>query len=147
MIYLPKGAAVIEIGVECEVEGGSIDHPMWRGPGTLLNNSVYDSAMQKWKQQASDGLCPAPGTTAEEWLQGYPTSQFAKLARQANLLYTAVMDCSGTSCPSKQPEGGAWDRGWCVSNLKKRRFVEVDIAGKLIPTMWSIFDEYLRWLT
>merc|ERR1711939_222636 len=34
MIFLPKGAAVVEVAVECEVEGGSIDTPFWRGPGT-----------------------------------------------------------------------------------------------------------------
>lgn len=146
MIFLPAGAAVVEVAVECEVEGGSIDTPFWRGPGTLMNGSVTEQARAMWRQQNREGTCPPSGATLpqDEWLQGYPTSQFAKLARQANLLYTAVMDCSGSECHRAQPNGGVFDRGWCSSDTKKRRFLEVDIAGKLIPTIWTVFDEYLR---
>ena len=28
--------------------------------------------------------------------------------------------------------------------MKKREWVQVDVAGKLIPTLWVIYDEYLR---
>eukprot|EP00913_Durusdinium_trenchii_P003483 g3225.t1 len=98
MIFLPPAAAVVEIGVECELEGASA------------------------------------------WLQGAPTSQFAKLARQANLFYTAVMDCAGAACNRAQ-EKGQWDRGWCNSDVKKRPFVEVDVAKKLIPVLWVVYDE------
>ena len=69
--------------------------------------------------------------------------RFAKLARQANLLYSAVMDCSGAEC-HRQQDPGEYDRGWCNSDVKKREFVEVDVTGKLIPTLWVIYDEYLR---
>ena len=40
LIFLPTMAAVVEIGVECEVEGASVDSPFWRGPGTLMNHSI-----------------------------------------------------------------------------------------------------------
>lgn len=29
-------------------------------------------------------------------------------------------------------------------DLRKREWVEVDVVGKLIPTLWVIYDEYLR---
>lgn len=143
MIYLPRGAAVVEVAVECELEGGSVDFPQWRGPGTLVNSSVYLEAKDAWRQQSAQGQCPAAGATQEEWLQGYPVSQFAKLARQANLLYTAVMDCSSARCDRKMDD--VWDRGWCTSQLKKNRFVSVDVSGRLLPVLWAIFDGYLRW--
>merc|ERR1712100_667692 len=63
MVFLPKGAAVVEIGVECEVEGASIDTPFWRGPGTLMNSSVYREAVEHWKRQSAAGACPPPGQT------------------------------------------------------------------------------------
>ncbi|CAE8581780.1 unnamed protein product [Polarella glacialis] len=144
MIYLPMGAAVLEVAVECEVEGGSVDTPQWRGPGSLMNSSILQEARAMWKQQDAAGMCPISGATNEEWLQGYPVSQFAKLARQANLLYTAVMDCSGSVCDRQQSADGVFDRGWCTGDTKKRQFVEVDIPNKLIPTLWAIFDGYLR---
>lgn len=70
------------------------------------------------------GLCPAAGSTipAEQWLQGYPASQFAKLARQANLLYSAVMDCSGAACEREQDEG-EFDRCWCHTDVRTREYV------------------------
>ena len=40
MIFLPAKAAVLEIGVECELEGASVDSPFWRGPGTWMNHSI-----------------------------------------------------------------------------------------------------------
>jgi len=143
MIFLPQGAAVVEVAVECELEGGSIDFPQWRGPGTLVNSSVYQEAVDAWRRQSAAGECPAPGVSRQEWLQGYPTSQFAKLARQANLLYTAVMDCSRTTCNREM--GDVWDRGWCTSEAKKARFVDVDVRGRLLPTILAVFDGYLRW--
>jgi len=145
LIFLPTMAAVVEIGVECEVEGASVDSPFWRGPGTLMNHSILAHARATWKEQQRQGLCPPVGSTLppDQWLQGYPTSQFAKLARQANLLYSAVMDCSGAEC-HRQQDPGEYDRGWCNSDVKKREFVEVDVTGKLIPTLWVIYDEYLR---
>ncbi|CAK9014636.1 Magnesium-chelatase subunit H (Mg-protoporphyrin IX chelatase subunit H), partial [Durusdinium trenchii] len=145
MIFLPPAAAVVEIGVECELEGASVDSPFWRGPGTWMNSSILSGARQIWKEQQARGWCPAMGATLppEAWLQGAPTSQFAKLARQANLFYTAVMDCAGAACNRAQ-EKGQWDRGWCNSDVKKRPFVEVDVAKKLIPVLWVVYDEYLR---
>ncbi|CAJ1409706.1 unnamed protein product [Effrenium voratum] len=143
MIFLPAKAAVLEVALECELEGGSVDSPFWRGPGTLMNGSVLARARKIWREQQRQQLCPAPGAVLKERLQGYPSSQFAKLARQANLLYTAVMDCSGAEC-QRQQEPGEFDRGWCTSDAKRKDFVEVDIAGRLIPTLWVIYDEYLR---
>merc|ERR1712008_295989 len=100
-------------------------------------------AVEAWRKQNAQGHCPAPGATKEEWLQGYPVSQFAKLARQSNLLYVAVMDCSGALCSHQKSD--VWDRGWCTSAMKKRQFVNVDVAGRLIPALWTMFDAYLRW--
>ena len=40
MIFLPAKAAVVEIGVECELESASVDSPFWRGPGTRMNHSI-----------------------------------------------------------------------------------------------------------
>ena len=51
MIFLPANAAVVELGVECEIEGASVDSPFWRGPGTLMNNTILQHARQRWKQQ------------------------------------------------------------------------------------------------
>lgn len=147
MIYLPPGAAVVELAVECEVEGGSVDTPQWRGPGTRINGSIYDEAAGEWRRQSSAGTCPLPGETYEDWLQGYPVSQFAKLARQANLLYVAVTDCAGSHCPGRQPMADVWDRGWCSSDVKKREFITVDTKLRVIPTIWTIFDEHLRHMT
>ncbi|CAL1135720.1 unnamed protein product, partial [Cladocopium goreaui] len=145
MIFLPAKAAVLEIGVECELEGASVDSPFWRGPGTWMNHSILKYARESWKIQQQQGLCPPVGSILppDQWLQGYPTSQFAKLARQANLLYSAVMDCGGAACHREQLPG-EFDRGWCNSDVKKREWVQVDVAGKLIPTLWVIYDEYLR---
>lgn len=142
MIFLPPKAAVIEVAVECEVPGGSVDTPQWRGPGSLMNSSVYKEAKDLWQKQAAAGHCPEQGATKEDWLQGFPVSQFAKLARQANLLYTAVMDCSGAECTRQQ--GDVFDRGWCSSDTKKRRFVDVDVAGKLLPVIWAVFEGHLQ---
>ncbi|CAK0867971.1 unnamed protein product [Prorocentrum cordatum] len=145
MIFLPQGAAVVEVAVECELEGGSVDSPFWRGPGTHMNSSVFEEAVDAWRRDSAAGRCPAAGATDRRWLQGFPVSQFAKLARQANLLYTAVMDCSESDCPGRQM-GDVWDRGWCTAaDVKKRRFVDVDIEDHLVPTLWAIFDGYLRW--
>jgi len=154
MIFLPRGAAVVEVAVECEVEGGSVDTPFWRGPGTLINSSVYEEAVGLWRHQSTNGRCPRPGESRTEWLQGFPVSQFAKLARQANLLYTAVMDCgevaatSNASAGSNSCEGremaDVWDRGWCSSDIKKKQYVDVDFREHLLPTIWAVFEEYLR---
>merc|ERR1719329_1212186 len=125
MIFLPQGAAVVEAAVECEVEGGSVDTAFWRGLGTLMNASIYEEASNIWRLQSSRGQCPAPGEISEDWLQGFPISQFAKLARQANLLYTAVMDCTAAQCEGREM-GSVWDRSWCSSDVKKRRRIEMD---------------------
>lgn len=146
MVFLPQSAAVVEVAVECEVEGSGVDSNFWRGPGTLMNSSVYRMAVDTWSRQESLGMCPRAGATDESWLQGFPVSQFAKLARQANLLYTAVMDCSATDC-SERPMGHVWDRAWCTSNVKNRLSVKVDVRVQLLPVIWAIFDEYLRWRT
>merc|ERR1712039_130649 len=108
----------------------------------MMNSTVYKEAMDLWMQQNEAGLCPRAGATKTDWLQGYPVSQFAKLARQANLLYTAVMDCTAVECSRKM--GDVWDRGWCSSDVKKKRFADVDVFEKLLPTIWSVFDGYLR---
>lgn len=55
LIFLPTMAAVIEIGVECEVEGASVDSPFWRGPGTLMNHSILAHARATWKEQQRQG--------------------------------------------------------------------------------------------
>merc|ERR1719362_891709 len=49
MVYLPMGAAVVEVGVECEEEGSSVDTPFWRGPGTAINSSIYLEAVDLWR--------------------------------------------------------------------------------------------------
>merc|ERR1711879_563721 len=116
---------------------------MWRGPGTLMNSSVYHEAVELWHEHRATGKCPQPVEVSYDWLRGYPTSQFAKLARQLNLLYTAVMDCSGAVC--NRDMQGAFDRGWCASDTKKMQHVEVDVEGKLLPTIWAVYDEHLRW--
>lgn len=55
LIFLPTMAAVVEIGVECEVEGASVDSPFWRGPGTLMNHSILAHARAIWKEQQRQG--------------------------------------------------------------------------------------------
>lgn len=142
MIFLPRRAAVVELAVECEVEGSSVDGHMWRGPGTLINGSVMREAAEIWRRQSAEGICPEAGELRRDWLQGYPISQFAKLARQANLLYTAVMDCSGSEC--RRDMGDVADLTWCTSDMKKRQFVEVELETQLLPTVWAVYDGHLR---
>merc|ERR1712194_14667 len=139
MVFLPAGAAVVELGVECEVEGGSVDTPYWRGPGTLINSSIYQEAVDRWRQQSREGKCPPAGAIFDSWLQGAPISQFAKLARQANLMYTAVMDCSAANCTGR-PMGDVWDRGWCNGDVKSRQHIQLDLHGQLIPVIWIVYD-------
>lgn len=55
LIFLPTMAAVVEIAVECEVEGASVDSPFWRGPGTLINHSILAHARASWKEQQRQG--------------------------------------------------------------------------------------------
>ena len=55
LIFLPTMAAVVEIAVECEVEGASVDSPFWRGPGTLINHSILAHARASWKEQQRRG--------------------------------------------------------------------------------------------
>eukprot|EP00927_Polykrikos_kofoidii_P011927 TRINITY_DN15103_c0_g1_i1.p1 TRINITY_DN15103_c0_g1~~TRINITY_DN15103_c0_g1_i1.p1 ORF type:complete len:922 (-),score=159.62 TRINITY_DN15103_c0_g1_i1:178-2943(-) len=150
MIFLPAGAAVVEVAVECEVEGGSIDSPFWRGPGTRINGSIRDEAAALWRRKSAEGQCPLAGAIDDAaGFQAYPTSQFAKLARQANLFYTAVMDCSGMACDhaaeAAAAVGGVWDRGWCTGHRnKKRRYVEVDLPGRLLPAVWVMLQKVIR---
>ncbi|OLP89890.1 40S ribosomal protein S5-2 [Symbiodinium microadriaticum] len=120
MIFLPASAAVLELGVECELEGSGVDSAHWRGPGTLMNNSVRDHASHLWFKQQEEGLCPQPGQTLDpdEWLLGYPISQFAKLARQANLLYTAIMNCRAAK--------------WILLSSRLQKGIE---PGAVSPTM------------
>merc|ERR1719313_1551112 len=107
-----------------------------------MNSSVYQEAVENWKTQNAAGRCPPRGQIVHDWLRGYPASQFAKLARQLNLLYTAVMDCSAATCDRQM--SGVYDRGWCNSDVKKKDFVDIDIEGRLLPTLWAVYDEYLR---
>lgn len=64
-VYLPAGAAVVEAAVECEVEGGSVDFPMWRGPGTAINSSVHAEAVDIWRRESRAGRCPTPGAVQD----------------------------------------------------------------------------------
>lgn len=40
---------VVEIGVDCYLEGASVDSNMWRGPGTRMNSTALADARRIWR--------------------------------------------------------------------------------------------------
>merc|ERR1712232_230395 len=111
--------------------------------GTHMNSSIYKEAVELRRQMSADGHCPVAGATNEQRLQGFPVSQFAKLARQSNLFYTAIVDCALANCSGREM-GEVWDRGWCSRDAKTKQFVDIDVSRQLIPVIWILYDACMR---
>lgn len=146
MIFLPPRAAVVEIGVHCHEKSFFVEPFDWRGPGWLLNSTLFHQARRIHEKQRRAGMCPLR-PTREDWLQGQPNSVPGLLARQANLLYTAIMDCHAASCfqgvlPTKT--GHHHD---CVRQERSVRYVQVDVQGRLLPVLMALYEGHLANLT